>query len=144
MFSLYLLSDNKPYCEIYLALKVLTTADRLRDTLIHEMCHAASWIISGKWKEGHGKIFQAWGEKATNTFPELPLVTRCHNYVIQKKFKYVCTHCGFSFKRAIKSINPTKSKCGKCAKKSRSYQENPGGLILYVQDKITGKYVPLI
>ena len=27
--------------------QVIDSADRLRDTLIHEMCHAASWVVSG-------------------------------------------------------------------------------------------------
>ena len=34
-------------------------SDRLRDTLIHEMCHAASWIISGV-KAGHGPVWKKW------------------------------------------------------------------------------------
>ena len=32
---------------ILLSKKVLDSAERLRDTMIHELCHAASWIISG-------------------------------------------------------------------------------------------------
>ena len=35
------------YSEIRLSIKVLDSADRLRDTLIHEMCHQAAWVISG-------------------------------------------------------------------------------------------------
>lgn len=35
-------------------------AERIRNTLSHEMCHLASWIISGDPKEGHGKIWKAW------------------------------------------------------------------------------------
>ena len=31
--------------KIELSPKVLDSADRLRDTLIHEMCHAAAWIV---------------------------------------------------------------------------------------------------
>ena len=30
---------------IELSTKVLDSADRLRDTLIHEMCHATAWIV---------------------------------------------------------------------------------------------------
>ena len=30
--------------KIELSSKVIDSADRLRDTLIHEMCHAAAWI----------------------------------------------------------------------------------------------------
>ena len=31
--------------KIELSTKVLDSCDRLRDTLIHEMCHAAAWIL---------------------------------------------------------------------------------------------------
>ncbi|XP_025832789.1 uncharacterized protein PFB0315w-like isoform X2 [Agrilus planipennis] len=42
---------------IALATKILDSADRLRDTLIHEMCHAASWIIDSL-SDGHGPVWQ--------------------------------------------------------------------------------------
>lgn len=35
-------------------------AERIQNTLSHEMCHLASWIIDGDPKEGHGKIWKAW------------------------------------------------------------------------------------
>lgn len=35
------------------------SSDRLRDTLIHEMCHAAAWLISGV-KAGHGTVWKKW------------------------------------------------------------------------------------
>ena len=38
---------GRKFCELKLASKVLDSADRLRDTLIHEMCHQATWVISG-------------------------------------------------------------------------------------------------
>jgi hypothetical protein len=44
---------------IELSDKVLTSPDRLRCTLIHEMCHAATWIINEE-RGGHGKIWKAW------------------------------------------------------------------------------------
>lgn len=44
---------------IELSCKVLTSADRLRDTLIHEMCHAATWIIN-EVSDGHGPFWKAW------------------------------------------------------------------------------------
>ena len=42
---------------IELSTKVIDRGDRLRDTLIHEMCHAASWIISG-YRDGHGPLWR--------------------------------------------------------------------------------------
>lgn len=47
------------YVQIDLASKVLDTADRLRDTLIHEMCHAATWVVD-KVSDGHGSLWRAW------------------------------------------------------------------------------------
>lgn len=44
---------------IALSTKVLDSADRLRDTLIHEMCHAATWMVD-QVSSGHGPHWKAW------------------------------------------------------------------------------------
>ena len=47
--------------KIELSSKVLDSADRLRDTLVHEMCHAAAWIIRYvfcKYPEGTKRLNQ--------------------------------------------------------------------------------------
>lgn len=66
--------------------------DRLRDTLIHEMCHAATWLINSV-RDGHGNFWKMYARKATLVHPELPMVTRCHSYDIKYKFQYQCTRC---------------------------------------------------
>ena len=71
--------------------KVLTSADRLRCTLIHEMCHAATWIINGE--NGHGATWKSYAARAMHTFPELPKISTCHNYVIEYKYTYQCVNC---------------------------------------------------
>ena len=38
----------------------LPLAERVRDTLIHEMCHAATWILDGVQHTDHGDCFQYW------------------------------------------------------------------------------------
>ena len=45
--------------DVFLYFQVIDVPERLRDTLIHEMCHAAAWIISG-YKDGHGRLWKAW------------------------------------------------------------------------------------
>ena len=35
-------------------------ADRIRSTLVHEMCHAATWIVDGMMRAGHGVQWTAW------------------------------------------------------------------------------------
>ena len=72
--------------------QVLDSPDRLRDTLVHEMCHAASWIISG-YRDGHGPIWKNWATRAMNRFPELPVIARCHSYEIRTKYVYRCQSC---------------------------------------------------
>jgi hypothetical protein len=34
--------------------------ERIRNTLSHEMCHLACWIINQDPKEGHGKVWKSW------------------------------------------------------------------------------------
>ncbi|KAB0389556.1 hypothetical protein E2I00_001827 [Balaenoptera physalus] len=41
------------YAKIQISQKVCDSADRLRDTLIHEICHAASWLLDGI-RDSHG------------------------------------------------------------------------------------------
>ena len=38
----------------------LAATERIRDTIVHEMCHAANWIIDGTKRAGHGKLWKAW------------------------------------------------------------------------------------
>lgn len=71
--------------------KVLTSADRLRCTLIHEMCHAATWIFDGE--DGHGRTWKSYAHKANKMFPELPKINVCHQYQIEYKYTYQCKLC---------------------------------------------------
>ena len=132
--------NHEKFCEIELATKVLTSADRVRDTLIHEMCHAASWIISG-CNGGHGVVFKSWGKRAVKVFSELPLITRCHNYKIEAKFAYICVDCNTKFMRHSKSVNTDAKICGKCAKEKI---KGKGKLTLHIFNKRTKAYEPYL
>lgn len=79
---------------IELSDKVLTSADRLRCTLMHEMCHAATWLFDGEG--GHGQVWKNWANQANQKFPDLPLITVCHNYKIEFKYTYKCVGCGLT------------------------------------------------
>jgi len=90
--------------------QVLDDEERLRSTLIHEMCHAANFLIDELDHEQHGKNFKKWGKKATQQFPEIA-VTTCHAYQIHMphKFKCVNTICGVVYSRHTKKgINTDK------------------------------------
>lgn len=46
----------------------------VRDVLIHEMCHAAVWLISMLSDDDHGPLWRFWTEVAMRIFPSLPLI----------------------------------------------------------------------
>ncbi|XP_029917238.1 germ cell nuclear acidic protein [Myripristis murdjan] len=101
------------YARIELSDKVCDSADRLRDTLIHEMCHAATWLINGV-RDGHGSFWKLYARKATLAHPELPMVTRCHSYDIKYKYQYQCTRCQNTIGRHSKSLDTQRFACALC------------------------------
>ena len=50
----------KMEAKIELATKIIDHTDRLESTLLHEMCHAAAWLIDGVAKPAHGACFKKW------------------------------------------------------------------------------------
>ncbi|XP_053619145.1 germ cell nuclear acidic protein [Plodia interpunctella] len=99
---------------IKLSLKVLDAPQRLRDTLVHELCHAAVWLVDGALRAGHGPLWRKWATHALRKFPELGEISRCHDMQIHFKYTYKCTKCGYSIPRHSKSIDITKKCCGYC------------------------------
>ncbi|KAM9795651.1 germ cell nuclear acidic protein [Neosynchiropus ocellatus] len=87
--------------------------NRLRDTLIHEMCHAATWLINGV-RDGHGNFWKLYARKSTLAHPELPMVTRCHSYDIKYKFQYQCVRCQNTIGRHSKSLDTQRFVCALC------------------------------
>ncbi|RKP36562.1 SprT-like family-domain-containing protein, partial [Dimargaris cristalligena] len=101
-------------CRVELATKVINRVERLQETLLHELCHCAVWIIDGK-EEGHGPMFKKWAQRAMQAYPNIPITTR-HSYDIDYKYKYTCsnTSCATVYGRHSKSIDMTKKVCGRC------------------------------
>jgi predicted SprT family Zn-dependent metalloprotease len=97
---------------IELSDKVLTSADRLRCTLIHEMAHAATWIFSAE--NGHGTTWKSWAAKANQVFPELPKIGVCHNYQIEYKYTYECVACKAKYNAHSRSKKVEKIRCAYC------------------------------
>lgn len=44
---------------IVLSTKVVDSAERVRDTLVHELCHAATWMVNNV-HNGHGVYWRGW------------------------------------------------------------------------------------
>ncbi|KAM6977838.1 germ cell nuclear acidic protein [Aplochiton taeniatus] len=101
------------YARIELSEKVCDSADRLRDTLVHEMCHAATWLINSV-RDGHGPFWKVYARKATLAHPELPMVTRCHSYDINYKYQYQCNRCQNKIGRHSKSLDTQRFVCALC------------------------------
>lgn len=98
---------------IELSLKVLDEPCRLYNTLAHEICHAATWIVDEVAKPPHGAEFKSWAKRFAEWDRQL-LITTCHAYAIRYKFTYKCVTCGQSYGRHSKSINTEKQVCGIC------------------------------
>ncbi|XP_026704539.1 acidic repeat-containing protein [Athene cunicularia] len=105
--------EGKRYARIELSEKVCDSADRLRDTLVHEACHAATWLINGV-RDGHGRFWRFYANKAAVIHPELPVVTRCHTYEINYKFIYECVLCSATIGRHSKSLDTERFVCAFC------------------------------
>jgi predicted SprT family Zn-dependent metalloprotease len=100
---------------IELASKVLNNEDDLLNTVAHEFCHLAVFMLNGKPKFAHGAEFKHWGQKCESAFKGRGIVvTTKHNYEIDFKFIWRCVDCVGEVKRHSKSVNPEKQRCGKC------------------------------
>ena len=100
--------------EIVLSEKVVDDSIRLRATLLHEMCHAASWLIDGERKPPHGPGFWKWASICSANIPGMQVST-CHTYKIHKPYKFECVDCKQSYGRHSKNgINLDKKCCGVC------------------------------
>ena len=73
-----------------LSSKVLDSRERLRATLLHELCHVASWVLPPHAaKPPHGPVFKRWATAAAAAHPDVP-VTTCHSYEIHIPFQWQC------------------------------------------------------
>ena len=88
--------------------------DRLHNTIVHEFCHLANFILSGVSK-GHGASFKTWGRKASIAFSHLEVeVKTFHTYEIEYKYVWECVSCKEKYCRHSQSIDVSKSACGEC------------------------------
>ncbi|KZT06217.1 uncharacterized protein LAESUDRAFT_653810 [Laetiporus sulphureus 93-53] len=105
-------NDNARKYEIELATKILDCDERIRNTLSHEMCHLACWIIDEDPKEHHGRKFKAWYVRVMRKRPDIEVTTR-HNYDIVCKYQWKCEQCNHIYGRHSKSMRPN-AVCGRC------------------------------
>nr|ADD91468.1 hypothetical protein [Adineta vaga] len=99
---------------ITLSHKVCDSPERCRDTLLHEMCHAAVTLIDSVMEYGHGPLWRQWTCKAEKSYPYLPPISIRHTYDVTYKFVYRCSQCQHEVYRHSKSLSLEVDFCGKC------------------------------
>ncbi|KAI6779455.1 HMG box-containing protein [Emericellopsis cladophorae] len=116
------------HASIELAEKVINDEDKLLNTLAHEFCHLANFMITGMTSNPHGKEFKAWASKCSQAFGARGVnVTTKHSYEIDFKYVWECTACGIEVKRHSKSVDPKKHRCGSCKSTLKQTKPTPRG-----------------
>ncbi|KAM7207959.1 SprT-like family domain containing protein [Naviculisporaceae sp. PSN 640] len=118
----------KHHASIDIAEKIIDDEHRLLNTLAHEFCHLANFMINGLTTNPHGKEFKAWAAKCSTSFGHRGIqVTTKHTYEIDFKYAWECTACGIAYKRHSKSINPGRHRCGACKGELKQTKPVPRG-----------------
>ncbi|KAF3060000.1 HMG box-containing protein C19G7.04 [Daldinia childiae] len=110
---------------IELASKVLGNEADLLNTVAHEFCHLAVFMLDGpntnpnaergmgekkKKAAAHGPEFKAWGARCGAIFGDRGIqVTTRHSYEIEYKYIWRCANCGIEVKRHSKSVDTVRS-----------------------------------
>ncbi|EAU36548.1 predicted protein [Aspergillus terreus NIH2624] len=113
-------STSRHHATIELAERIIDSEDRLLNTLAHEYCHLANFMISNIHNNPHGASFKLWGYKCKEALKSHPVysgrveVTTKHSYKIDYKYVWCCVDCGQNYGRHSKSIDTSRARCGKC------------------------------
>lgn len=92
------------FASIELAEKIIDRPERLVNTLAHEFCHLANFMISNIRDQPHGESFKGWGSRVTSWLRSSSAtkhhsyrgewrsceVTTKHSYVVETKYRWVC------------------------------------------------------
>ncbi|KAK4685919.1 hypothetical protein P7C73_g4216, partial [Tremellales sp. Uapishka_1] len=71
---------TKREAKIVLSIKVLSEKSQILNTVAHEMCHLASWIISNERKNPHGKVFKSCYQRHSKSIdPSKQTCGRCRS-----------------------------------------------------------------
>lgn len=113
-------SQATRYAAIELAERIIDDEDRLINTLAHEYCHLANFMISHIHNNPHGASFKHWGHKCKAALRDHPIyggrieVTTKHSYKIDFKYVWSCVDCSQTYGRHSKSINTARLRCAIC------------------------------
>jgi predicted SprT family Zn-dependent metalloprotease len=114
-------TSTQHYASIELATKVLSNESDLLNTVAHEFCHLAVFLLHGKPKLAHGAEFKTYGGRVMNAALGTPRsrgvdiqVTTRHSYEIEYRYVWRCADCGTEVRRHSKSVDTVRQRCGKC------------------------------
>ncbi|KAM4023151.1 germ cell nuclear acidic protein-like [Anomaloglossus baeobatrachus] len=110
----FTMKNGERHAFIEISDKICDSADRLRDTLIHEMCHVACWIIDGNGIFAHHQLWEQYCGKVAQIHPDLPRITEFHNWEIHYPVMYECSGCQNRFGRWTDSLDTEKFGCYYC------------------------------
>lgn len=109
------------HASIELAEKIIDSEERLYNTLAHEFCHLANFMVSRVTSPPHGESFKAWGRRCDGFVRDHPVyapfdvhVTTTHRYQIDWKYVWACVDCGQTYGRQSNSIDPARVRCSVC------------------------------
>lgn len=109
------------HASIELAERIIDDENRLLNTLAHEYCHLANYMISQIRDQPHGTSFKEWGRKCVDAVKQHPIykhypieVSTKHSYEIDYKYVWLCIDCGHKYGRHSKSIDPANARCSLC------------------------------
>lgn len=99
---------------IELSTRRIDREERLQQTLCHEMCHVATFLIDKVQDSAHGPQFRRWATHAMSVHPHLE-ISRCVSYETSYKYTYRCinTECNKEYGRQTRSIL-SKHRCAQC------------------------------
>ncbi|RYO85092.1 hypothetical protein DL766_004019 [Monosporascus sp. MC13-8B] len=135
-------SEARHEAHIELAAKVLTNEPDLLNTVAHEFCHLAVFMLDqqqqqqqqqadgGKKKKpaAHGPEFKAWGRRCSDAFAHRGIeVTTKHSYDIDYKYAWRCADCLCEVHRHSRSVDPRRHRCGRCRGELLQVKPTPRG-----------------
>ena len=101
---------------IYLSTRCLDNPERLRDALLHELCHAAVWQVDCDFEnDEHGPKWKLWIQLLLCMHPYINMNQIVEDaYYKCNKYLYECVKCGYDIGEKKKLPKKYRKRCMKC------------------------------
>jgi len=81
------------FCEVELNKGLLDTGDKIDNTLVHELCHVAVFLIDCDPNGGHGSVWKKWVDQVQKKAEANGVkisIEQYHHYRVSYPFTYIC------------------------------------------------------